>query len=49
MKPEHKLRKEPGSQKLADEFDSEDEESLAYDMFIDDIAELRQLIIKAMH
>lgn len=32
-----------------EEFDSEEEEQLAYDMFIDDIAELRQLIIKSMH
>ena len=49
MRPEHKKRKEHKGIKQADEFDSEDEESLAYYMFIDDIGELRQLIIKAMH
>lgn len=29
--------------------DSEDEEQLAYDMFIDDIDQLRKLVIKQMH
>jgi hypothetical protein len=29
--------------------DSEDEEQLAYDMFIDDIDQLRKLMIKQMH
>ena len=47
MRPLNK-RKEAEADE-GDEFDSEDEEQLAYDMFIDDIAELRQLIIKSMH
>lgn len=32
-----------------DEIDSEQEDELAYDMFIDDIKDLRVLIVNSMH
>ena len=32
-----------------DDVDSEQEEELAYDMFVEDIKELRDVVIKSMH